>query len=108
MKTEIFKTYRDFLNREDKTLNGVSPEFAKKHPDYEKQNETNRGCWNCSDCSDCSNEKREASKVPTVGDLDKKLYASQRNSSIEKAQGEILTPRGSSTRTKTRSKICEN
>lgn len=53
MKTVVFKTYSDFLAREDKKINGVSPEFAEKHPDYEKQNETNIGCWNCSGCYDC-------------------------------------------------------
>ena len=52
--TQIFKTYSDFYNREDKKVNGVSEEFASDHPDYEKENETNEGCWNCSDCSDCS------------------------------------------------------
>jgi hypothetical protein len=30
MKTEIYKTYSDFLNREDKRVNGVSPETAMK------------------------------------------------------------------------------
>jgi len=60
MKTQIFNSYAHFLNREDKTANGVSPEFAEKYPDFEAQNETNSGCWNCSDCrycrycSDCS------------------------------------------------------
>lgn len=43
-----------FLNREDKTANGVSPEFAEKYPDFEAQNETNSGCWNCSSCISCS------------------------------------------------------
>ena len=54
MKTEIFKTIEDFLKREDKDVNGVSEEFAKENPDYEKKNETNKACWNCSRCSDCS------------------------------------------------------
>ena len=54
MKTEIFKTYADFYRREDKEVNGVSPAFAEEHPDFEKQNETNKRCWNCSGCSDCS------------------------------------------------------
>jgi hypothetical protein len=31
MKTEIFKSYNEFLNREDKSVNGVSAEFAKEH-----------------------------------------------------------------------------
>ena len=53
MKTEIFKTIEDFLKREDKDVNGVSEEFAKENPDYEKKNETNKACWNCSRSSDC-------------------------------------------------------
>ncbi len=54
MKTKIFYSYVAFLNREDKTTNGVSKEFAEQNPEFEKQNETNEGCWNCSDCSGCS------------------------------------------------------
>ena len=41
MKTQIFKSYEDFLNRADKSLNGVSEDFAAAHPDFEKDNETN-------------------------------------------------------------------
>lgn len=52
--TQIFKNYSEFYNRQDKTINGVSEQFALDHPDYEKENQTNEGCWNCSDCSDCS------------------------------------------------------
>jgi hypothetical protein len=58
MKTIIFNNYAEFLTRSDIDVNGVSPEFAVQHPDYEKQNETNKSCWSCSDCylcSDCSN-----------------------------------------------------
>ncbi len=58
MKTEIFKSYRDFINREDKEVNGVNEEFAAEHPEYVKDNETNKGCWNCSDCSGCSDCSR--------------------------------------------------
>ena len=54
MKTNIYKTYQDFINRENKKDNGVSEEFAVAHLDYEEDNETNKGCWNCSRCSDCS------------------------------------------------------
>ncbi len=56
--TKIFLTYIDFFNREDKSINGVSPEFAKDYPDFAKDNETNNGCWNCSGCSDCSDCSR--------------------------------------------------
>ena len=38
-KTKIFNSYSEFLKREDKSINGVSPEFAEAHPDYEKDNE---------------------------------------------------------------------
>jgi hypothetical protein len=31
-------------------FNGVSKEFAKDHPNYETNNETNAYCWNCLDC----------------------------------------------------------
>ena len=55
MKTAVFKDYEDFLQRDDRTLNGVSLEFAEAHPDYEQKNATNTGCWNCSDCSRCWN-----------------------------------------------------
>ena len=58
MKTQIFPTYADFLKREDKAVNGVSPEFAKNHPDYEKQNETNQACWDCKACEACKACKR--------------------------------------------------
>jgi hypothetical protein len=52
MKTKVFKSYEDFLNREDKTLNGVTEEFfeAYKSGIYDSDNE---GCWNCKSCSDC-------------------------------------------------------
>ena len=54
MKTQIFKSYADFLKREDKEINGVDSEFANAHPNYEKENETNKRCFNCSNCSNCS------------------------------------------------------
>lgn len=52
-RTQIFKTFEDFLNRKDKAVNGVSAAFAVAHPDYLKDNESNTGCWNCVNCSDC-------------------------------------------------------
>lgn len=55
MKTEIYKSYEDFLKRVDKKENGVSTDFAAKHPNFEEQNKTNTGCWNCYDCSWCEN-----------------------------------------------------
>jgi len=59
IKTQIFSTYGNFLSREDKTVNGVSPEFAAQHPNWEQDNKTNTGCWNCTtsegcrDCKEC-------------------------------------------------------
>lgn len=29
-KTQIFKDYKEFFNREDKEINGVSPDFAEE------------------------------------------------------------------------------
>ena len=52
--TQVFKNFIDFYHREDKSINGVSPEFAIKYPDYEQDNHTNMGCWNCRDCEDCT------------------------------------------------------
>lgn len=52
-KTEIFASYKLFMQRKDRTLNGVSPEFAEKYPDYEQQNESNMGCYNCIGCTRC-------------------------------------------------------
>jgi hypothetical protein len=53
MKTVIFKDYSEFLNRTDKSVNGVSVAFAEQNPEYKEQNQTNQGCWNCMGCSDC-------------------------------------------------------
>jgi hypothetical protein len=54
MKTLIFNSYNEFLNRPDKLINGVSQDFANENPKYEAMNETNKACWNCRYCSDCS------------------------------------------------------
>lgn len=53
MKTKIFENYEEFLLREDKTVNGVSREYAESNPNYAEDNETNVACWNCRDCRDC-------------------------------------------------------
>lgn len=57
MKTKIFRSYLDFLHREDLTINGVSHKFAKKHPNYIEDNMTNIGCWNCYKCIGCRYSK---------------------------------------------------
>ena len=54
MNTQIFATYSDFLRRTDRSVNGVSPEYAERNSKYAEQNASNKGCWNCSGCSDCS------------------------------------------------------
>lgn len=69
MKTQIFNSYQEFQEREDKTINGVSPEYAKRNPNYQEDNATNQGCyessgctgsidclqsWNLKDCTNCS------------------------------------------------------
>jgi hypothetical protein len=52
--TKIYESYSAFLARDNKADNGVSPDFAKQNPNFEKQNKTNSGCYDCSDCSRCS------------------------------------------------------
>jgi hypothetical protein len=54
MATQIFKTYKDFLMRDDETVNGVSPDFAREHPNWDADNSTNIGCWNCINCHNCN------------------------------------------------------
>ena len=54
MRTLIFNDWWEFKQREDKSVNGVSPSFAEKNPDFKKDNLTNSGCWECSNCTECS------------------------------------------------------
>ena len=54
MATKIFKSYEDFKSRSDKTVNGVSEEFAAKFDNWEAMNDTNEGCWCCIDCVYCN------------------------------------------------------
>lgn len=54
-RTEIFETKFDFEQRENKEINGVSPEFAKENKNWRSINENNEGCWNCFNCCYCSN-----------------------------------------------------
>jgi len=53
-KTQIFETHQEFKNREDKSVNGVSSEFAERYPNWRQTNETNEGCWNCVGCEYCT------------------------------------------------------
>lgn len=55
LTTRIFENYNAFINRVDKTVNGVSPEFAIFYPNWQQMNETNKGCWNCVNCTFCEN-----------------------------------------------------
>jgi uncharacterized protein YjbI with pentapeptide repeats len=50
---KIFKNFGEFKNRANKRINGVSPEFAKKYPNYQEDNLYNLGCWNCMNCKYC-------------------------------------------------------
>ena len=56
-KFEIFKTYRDFIDRKDKDINGVSEDFYRLHPNYLETivNCNNlQGCWNVKNLTNCS------------------------------------------------------
>ena len=55
MSTQIFESYEAFSQRKDKTINGVSQAFAEQHDIYERDNQTNLGCWNCLTCRQCIN-----------------------------------------------------
>lgn len=57
-KTEIFSSIGAFMERTDRSLNGVSSEFVAQHPNWEEMNATNNGCWNCEDCVNCANCER--------------------------------------------------
>lgn len=77
--TQIFQSYSEFLNREDQTINGVSPQFAERVPDFEKQNETNKGCWNCVSCVRCERQKNNGDvgvpEIPVIENIHQKILA---------------------------------
>lgn len=55
--TLIFDSYCEYFTyclRTMSKVNGVSKEFAEKHPDYKEDNSTNKGCWNCLNCRNCA------------------------------------------------------
>ena len=52
-KTKVYKNYDSFLKREDKSINGVTKEFAQKHGIDLDLDNGNKGCWNCRDCKEC-------------------------------------------------------
>ena len=53
-KTEIFNSYKEFHNRPNKFVNGVSTKFALNYPNFHSQNLTNKGCFNVIDCTNCT------------------------------------------------------
>jgi len=53
MKTIMYKNYTAFLAREDKTLNGVSEDFAREHPEVLFEDTNNIACFNCVSCNNC-------------------------------------------------------
>ena len=55
---KVFDSYEDFLNRDDKSINGCSHDFFSLHGLNEDNDTTflkkNIGCWNCLDCIGCT------------------------------------------------------
>lgn len=56
MTTKIYENIQAYYDRpeEERAFNGVSPDFANEHKDWERINESNERCWNCYDCFRCS------------------------------------------------------
>jgi len=52
-KTKIFTDKTHFEQRTDRSINGVSREFAMMHPHWIEQNAHNTSCWECIECQDC-------------------------------------------------------
>jgi hypothetical protein len=60
-ETFVFESQETFMEAVYKELhkenpipfNGVCKEFAKEHPNYDANNQTNAYCWNCLDCNNC-------------------------------------------------------
>ena len=59
---QVFDSYLDFENREDKKVNGFSKEMVdliiERYGSFEIEKwkddqESNIGCWNCIHCTDC-------------------------------------------------------
>lgn len=57
MKTQIFKSYDEFLSTAHVSVNGCTQEFLDKNnltlEQFVEMNETNYSCWCCIDCIDC-------------------------------------------------------
>lgn len=52
-KTKIFINKSHFDQRPDRSVNGVSREFAMMYPHWLEQNTHNTACWECVECQDC-------------------------------------------------------
>jgi len=63
--SQTFESYSDFLNRENKNINGILSKDIESELQltrWQEQNETNKGCWNVrgfgknnKDCTNCFN-----------------------------------------------------
>lgn len=56
---ESYEAYQTFIERRSEETtepmpNGVSREFAEKHPNWYAMNVTNVECWNCFECEGCT------------------------------------------------------
>ena len=57
MNVQIFKNYEEFLQRQDKTINGVSEEWLDDYGlTFDDIKLINcEGLWNCDNCEGCIN-----------------------------------------------------
>ena len=94
MTTKVFKTYKKFQNRKDKSANGVSPEFAKRHPNWRAMNKTNEGCWECINCNYCARctNCTNCTNCAYCTDCTDCYGCSENNNSSFTISGEKLTP----------------
>lgn len=57
MKTQIFNSYDEFKDREDKSVNGCTQRFLDRNnltfEQFVEMNSTNEGCWQCIGCKGC-------------------------------------------------------
>jgi len=75
MTTKIYPTYSAFCARENEDENGVSPDFAASNPEFEKRNETNRGCSDCYDCYDKKETTGTIPKAPKIENIHASILA---------------------------------
>ena len=53
VKTKIFNSFKEFLSRSNKSINGVTANFAENNANYIEINQSNMGCWDCINCINC-------------------------------------------------------